>query len=348
MTEGKGQRPRGEAQVLIPDRRTFLRGVGAMALICLVGVAFVLSYVGALHDPKPHGVPVSVVGPARLAAQLEKGGAFAAKPAADPAAATKAIDDRDTYASFVASPDGTIAVTTAPAAGAAIADAIEAKLVPALEQGGAKVTVQQVHPYGSEDARGLSGFYLAVGWTVAGYLGATFLGLLFAGAGKPGLVRTDWRLGAIALLGVLMGLLGTLAIEALGALDGPFLATAGIGALTVFAVGAATVALQSAFGLMGTGLAILIFVVLGNPSSSGPVPHEMLPGLWRAVGPFIPIGATVETLRNVTYFPDAGNLGALAVLVVWAVLGAGVAMALGNRNERYARAEAEIAEATSA
>jgi hypothetical protein len=337
MSKADGGQSADESQHLIPDRQTFLRGAGAMALICFVGIAFILSYVGALHDPRPHAVPVGVVGPPELSAQIGESGAFKAEALAAPAAAEHAIDDRDTYASFVASPDGTVTVTTAPAAGAAIADAIEGKVVPALRESGAQVEVRQVHTFGSEDARGLSGFYLAVGWTVAGYLGATFLGLLFAG--RPGLIRTDWRLAALALLGILMGLLGTL--------DGPFLATAGIGALTVFAVGAATVAFQSAFGLMGTGLAILVFVVLGNPSSSGPVPHEMLPGLWRAIGPFIPIGAAVETLRNVTYFPDAGNLGALAVLAVWAVAGAVVAMVLGGRNERYARAEAEIAEATS-
>jgi len=87
--------------------------------------------------------------------------------------------------------------------------------------------------------------------------------------------------------------------------------------------------------------------VLGNPSSSGPVPNEMLPGLWRAIGPLIPIGASVETLRNISYFPDAGNLGQLAVLAAWAVIGGGVALALGGRNQRFQRAEEQIEAATS-
>lgn len=327
------------------DRDTALRGIGAIALICLVGVAFVFSYVGALHDPKPNHVPVGVVGPPKLIGQIEAGGGFEAKVAADPAAAARDIDERQTYASFVAGPGGAITVTTAPAAGVAVADTIESDLVPALREGGAKVTVSEVHKLGGEDARGLSGFYLAVGWTVAGYLGATFLGLIFTT--KPGLPRTELRLGAIALLGVLMGLLGAGAVHLMDAIDGSFIAAAGVGALIVFAVGAATVALQSALGLLGTGWAILIFVVLGNPSSSGPLPNEMLPGLWRTIGPYIPIGATVDALRNISYFPAAGNLGALAVLAVWAVLGAGVALALGGRNQRFRRAEEHIAAATS-
>jgi hypothetical protein len=327
------------------DRDTALRGIGAIVLICLVGVAFVYSYVGALHDPKPHDVPVSVVGPRELISQIEAGDDFEAEVAADPAAAARDIDERRTYASLVAGPGGAITVTTAPAAGVAAAEAIESDLVPALKESGAKVAVREVHPLGSEDARGLSGFYLAVGWTVAGYLGATFLGLIFTT--RPGLPRTGLRLLAIALLSILMGLLGAGTVHLMDAIDGSLIAAAGVGALTVFAVGAATVALQSALGLIGTGFAILIFVVLGNPSSSGPLPNEMLPGLWRTIGPYIPIGATVEMLRNISYFPAAGNLGALVVLVVWAVLGAGLALAFASRNQRFGRAEEQIAAATS-
>src|SRR5690606_587319 len=115
------------------------------------------------------------------------------------------------------------------------------------------------------------------------------------------------------VLGICMGLLGAGLVHLMGALGGSFLAAAGIGALTVFSVGAATVALQSAFGLIGTGFAILIFVVLGNPSSSGPLANEMLPAFWQAIGPWIPIGGAVDVLRNVSYFPAADNLGAIGV-----------------------------------
>jgi len=322
-----------------------IRGAGAIALICLVGVAFVGSYVGALHHPQPHEVPVSVVGPAELQAKIGAGGSFDVKPASTPRDAAEAIDKRDTYASIVASPQGLITVTTAPAAGVPVAEVIDTKLVPALKATGAKVKTKEVHPLGSEDARGLSGFYLSVGWTVAGYLGATFLGLIFTTT--PGLIRTEWRLGAIATLALLMGLLGTLVVHLMGALDGSFLASAAIGALTVFAVGAATIALQSIFGIIGTGVAIFIFVVLGNPSSSGPLPAEMMPWLWRTIGPFLPIGAAVDTLRNISYFPAASNVGNIIVLLVWAVVGSVVAMLRGNQNERFGKADAEVRRATS-
>ena len=46
--------------------RTLLLVVG-VALLCL---GFVLSYVGAFHDPTPHRIPVAVVAPEQVSGQL--------------------------------------------------------------------------------------------------------------------------------------------------------------------------------------------------------------------------------------------------------------------------------------
>ena len=62
MSEGASQG--GTAQ----DRR--LTGVPllvfALAVVLLVQALFVLSYIGALHDPKPHDVGLGVVGASPL------------------------------------------------------------------------------------------------------------------------------------------------------------------------------------------------------------------------------------------------------------------------------------------
>jgi hypothetical protein len=57
-----------------------------------------------------------------------------------------------------------------------------------------------------------------------------------------------------------------------------------IGALTIFAGGAATAGIQAAAGPAGTGLVILVFVILGNSASGGPFARPLLPGLWRPIG----------------------------------------------------------------
>jgi hypothetical protein len=143
-----------------------------------------------------------------------------------------------------------------------------------------------VHPLPAADSRGLVGFYTAVGWIVAGYLGATFLGIIFGP--QPARRHTVRRLGALAALAPLVGFAGAALAVAIGDFGGSLLVLGLVGALTVAAVGTVTVTLQSVLGVIGTGVAILVFVVLGNPSSGGPFPFELLPQPWRAVGPLNP------------------------------------------------------------
>jgi hypothetical protein len=311
---------------VLPDRATALRSLAAVVAVTVVGLLFIASYAGALHDPRPHAVPVAVVGPQRLVAALEGSSALKVVREPDAAAARRAIDRRDVYGAVIAG-EASIDVVVAPAASLAIATLLRAELPRRLRQAG-PVRVTVVHPLPQADARGVVPFYVAVGWVVAGYLATSLLGIAFGT--RPGRLRLAWRLGSCVILGVLMGVGGALLGHAIGDFGGSVLALAAIGTLTVFAVAAFTLALQAVFGILGTGVAILIFVVLGNPSSGGPFATELLPGLWRTVGPLIPTGAAVTAIRNIAYFPDASLAGALAVLLIWAGAGVAVTLAFGK------------------
>ena len=73
--------PKAVALVLIP------------ALVLMLAFAF--SYVGAFHDPTPHAVPVAVVGPASVTAQLNRlpGDPLDARQSASRPSALSDIDD---------------------------------------------------------------------------------------------------------------------------------------------------------------------------------------------------------------------------------------------------------------
>jgi hypothetical protein len=61
----------------------------------------------------------------------------------------------------------------------------------------------------------------------------------------------------------------------LGALTGHLMALWWLGALLVFAVGAVTLAFQTLLGVIGIGVTILVFVIIGNPSAGGAYsPHS--------------------------------------------------------------------------
>jgi hypothetical protein len=287
--------------------------------IVTVSLAFIASYSAALHDPTPHEVPLAVGPgvPADVAAALDRSPAIRVVRSADPIAA---VDRRDAYGALTAGGAG-LKLTTAPAASSAIAALLEQEVLPG------KVERASTHALADGDNRGLIGTYTVIGWVIAGYLGATLFGMTFGTGG-----RLAPRLGALAAVGLTVGVGGALLAAPLG---GPWLGLALLGALVVASVGAVTVALQAWFGIAGTGIAILLFVVLGNPSSGGLAAPELLPGFWRAIGQALPVGAGVTAFRDAVYFPDAPLAASLLTLALWTA--AGVALSYAAASSGAAR-----------
>jgi len=326
---------------VLPDGTTVARAALAIAAVALVSLLFIGSYAGALHEPTPRDVPVAVSAqvPPALEDRIDRSDAFRVVPVPNADDALREIARGDAYGAVVAGSRG-IEIITAPAAGQAAAAAIAQGLEPDLRSAVADVTTRTVHALPEADARGLVGFYTVVGWIVAGYLGATFLGLLFGV--RPSLRRTVWRLSGLLALAIVAGLGGAALAVWIGD-TGSFGLLAVIGLLTVLASGAATTALQAALGVIGTGVAILVFVVAGNPSSGGPFPTEMLPEPWRTIGPYIPTGAAVTAFRDAAYFPDAPLGGPLLVLGAWIVAGVAAALLLARRRRGPGERDAALA-----
>ncbi|MEV8535014.1 DUF3533 domain-containing protein [Streptomyces sp. NPDC051211] len=311
--------------------RAALLVVGVLAL----QLAFITSYIGAFHQPKPSEIPIAVAAPvARLTEQsVSRLGSLPGDPldpraVRDEAAAVEQIENREVDGALIIDPAGnTDRLLVAGGAGASLSQAL-GEIVGAVERAqGRTVTVTDVAPAGRGDARGLSSFYLVVGWCVGGYLCAAILAIS-AGARPANSARAVIRLAALLAYAVVAGLLGTvIAGPVLGALPGSIWGLWGLGALIVFAVGAITLAFQGLAGVVGIGLAILLVVVLGNPSAGGAYPYPLLPPFWRAIGPALPPGAGTYAARSIAYFKGNGAGGPMLVLAGWAVLGAAVTLA---------------------
>ncbi|SDP52318.1 hypothetical protein SAMN05660199_04124 [Klenkia soli] len=313
-------------------RRELLPGVTRRAAVLVVGVlllqlGFVLSYVGAFHSPVPRSIPLAVVAPGdatdSVVRQLDQlGGApLDATAYDDEDAARQALADREVDGVFLPGTGTADTLLVAGAEGGAVSGALEQVLTQVEGAQQRTLTTTDAIPAGDGDARGLSAFYLAVGWVVGGYLAASIIGVS-AGSRPPTRGRGATRLGALAVYALVSGLGGALiAGPVLGALDGHLLALAAFGALLVFAVGAFTTALQVWTGLVGIGLAIVLFVVLGNPSAGGAYPAPLLPPFWSAIGPWLPPGAGTGAVRGIVYFDGAGVAQACWVLAAYAVVG---------------------------
>ncbi|MFI6661264.1 DUF3533 domain-containing protein [Streptomyces sp. NPDC050523] len=304
--------------------RATLLVIGVIALQLL----FIASYVGALHNPEPKDVPFGVVAPGAAAQQavtrLEQlpGSPLDPRVVADEATARKQILNRDVDGALLINPARTTdTLLVASGGGTVLANTLQ-KYFTVLEasQQRALRTVD-VAPASSEDFDGLSSFYVVVGWCVGGYLCASILAIS-SGARPADLSRAVIRLLVMALVSIVGGLGGAVIVgPILGALPGSVMAFWGLGALVTFAVGAATLALQGLFGIVGIGLAILIVVVAGNPSAGGAFPLPMLPPFWKAIGPALPPGAGTWVARSIAYFEGNATTGALLVLSAWAAAG---------------------------
>ncbi|MGY1744349.1 DUF3533 domain-containing protein [Blastococcus sp. SYSU D00695] len=318
-------RPQSPAPARGPARTAVLV-VGAL----LLQLGFVLSYVGAFHAPAPREVPLAVVVPAGAPAGTADtvvqrldglaGAPLDARAVADEGAGRTLLADREVAGVLLLGADGHDRLLVAGAEGGALSTALQTVVerVDAAQQ--RAVSTEDVLPAAAGDARGLSSFYLAVGWVVGGYLVAAVIGV---SAGPAATRRVGLgRLGLLAGYAVVSGVGGALvAGPLLGALHGSFLALSALGALVVFGVGAVTMALQGALGLVGVGVAILLFVVLGNPSAGGAYPAPLLPPFWAAIGPWLPPGAGTGAVRALVYFDGTGAGQALLVLAGYALVG---------------------------
>ncbi|MER6914691.1 DUF3533 domain-containing protein [Streptomyces sp. NPDC000594] len=314
------------------------------AAVLVIGVlalqlAFVTSYIGAFHAPEPREVPLAVVAPSdRLARDTVRelaalpGDPLAPRVVADEASARRQIQNREIDGALILDPGTTTdRLLVAGASGASLADALGGVVGSAEQSRGRSLEVTDIVPNAPGDARGLSSFYLVIGWCVGGYLCAAILAIS-AGARPANVHRALIRLGALLLYSIAAGLLGAvIAGPVLDALPGGIAPLWGLGTLLVFTVGVLTLALQGLLGIVGIGLAILVVVVLGNPSAGGAYPWPMLPPFWSAIGPALPPGAGTFAARSISYFQERALGGSLLVLAAWAAGGTLVTLVCAHK-----------------
>jgi hypothetical protein len=302
----------------------------------LIALTFLLTYLAALHKPEPHHLPVGVVAPPEVVAQLQRslstptGDAVALRPVADATAARHQVERGQLVAAYLPIQDGQVdRLLLAGAQGAVVTQTVTGIVTHAATQGrGRRLQVDDVVPLSAADPRGFSGFYVVFGITLAGFI---FGQTSHTYSRRLPLGR---RLIQALLFAVLTGLAGALvAGPLLGVLPGPLLALAGILVLLALATGLVTMALTALLGDPGIVVATLLLVILGNATSGGVVAASFLPGGFRQLSPVLPAGAATQALSRVDYFDPGGALGPVVVLAAWA-LGGLLLMAVRGRRRR--------------
>ncbi|WP_030517427.1 YhgE/Pip domain-containing protein [Nocardia sp. NRRL WC-3656] len=190
-----------------------------------------------------------------------------------------------------------------------------------------QILVQEFHPLPGGSGQGLTAFFYALLLLMAGMLGAMIVHTMIDSA--LGFVPTEygpwyvhypatpvsrlrtllikWAVMAVAAVVVSAILLGIGA--ALGMpLDNP-LGLYLYGVLAIIAVGFTGISILAAIGSAGLLVNMILFIVLGLPSSGGTVPIEATPKYLGWLATFEPMHQVFLAVRSLLYFDGNGAAG---------------------------------------
>jgi len=311
---------------------TVVRAGAAAAALTLVSMLFIGSFLGALHDPAPHGLPVGVAGPPAAARHLDAAfaqrlpGAFTVSAYSSVAAADQAIADRDADAVLVPGPSGQ-RLLIAGAAGRFVTEAVTTAFTAEAAASGQRLTVTDIRPAPPGDPNGITGLFFFIGIALPsaafGIVLAVLLGRRSPDPARPRTPGWPARLAALACFSALAGAAATWVSDGIvGALPGAPAALFGIGALTAFAVSSAC---HAAWRLASAPLAaflVLLFIPVGVPAAGGPFGSAFVTSWYAHLGSALPAGAALPAIRDVVSFDGHALAAPLLVLCLWAGISA--------------------------
>ncbi|MFI6359789.1 hypothetical protein ACIBJF_46145 [Streptomyces sp. NPDC050743] len=289
------------------------------ALIALIVVAaFISCYIGLQRNPQPHHIPIAVTAPG-LPGQIHQalGDSVEVRPATGAEAARRALEHRDVVAALSSDGRGGLLLEVAGANGASTTSAVKSLIGAYAHGAGKHITTEDVLPLARFDARGLAGFYMAFGVTLAGFvLGSNAVAL----AGLMHLRHRFWLLsGASVAIGTLAAIIAGPVLGAVPAPVVPLILT-----LTLLAAAASfsTKLLGTYLGPLGVPVATLLLLTVGNATSGATIGADLLPAAARAISALLPPGAAVRAIADLSYFNGAHATGPVVTLALWAVVAA--------------------------
>ena len=294
----------------------------ASAAFAAIFVALILS---AFHAPRPHDLPVGVVGPAAVTSRVEHAldsavpGAFAWRGYPTGTAAQTGIAQRAVNGALVAS-GPSLRLLVAQGGGTAPAQFLTQAFGVVAARAGRHLAVADVVPPLPGDTEALSSFFVVL---------AVLIPSLAAGSGSALALRRARPALAVAVpvaVAVVIGVVSAAIADGIAGL-GHYAAIAGVVALFSLAVAAPTAVLARIWPPL-VAVAVLVFIVFGIPVSGGPANLASFgPAFLRVLDPVLPLGVAASVVRNVVYFGGQATALHLWVLTAWAL--AGVAGLIG-------------------
>ncbi len=301
------------------------------SIIIVVGIVVVQILLGSLllgifHSPKPHELPVAVVGQGPLAEgltkQLDATPELAVQRVDTGKEARALIDQREIYGAY-APRAKTSTVLVASAASPVVAGVLPRVFAPIDQQRKTQAKVVDTKPLPPDDSGGAAGYFLALVAIIGAILVGWLLELLVPSI-RRGWLPTLARIATLAVFSVVSGLVMALFATSLGAFEDHVLDVSIALALTIFGVSAVLSCGTSLLGpKVGLILGLALFIVLGVlATSGGSAAPEFLPDVWKAIGGVLPPRATMELIKDQAYFGGEAIGTPLTVLGIYCGAGA--------------------------
>lgn len=307
-TAGPGKGRGGEATKAI---------FAPVAIVLSIGLIFVSVFLAAFHKPRPHDLPIGVVGAPPAVTQVETGldakvhGYFKVTGYADASAARYDLEHRKIFAAFDLS-NMPPKLYYAGANGPSVTQLVTGVFGGIAAQQHQTLPSVDVRASSPDDSRGLSIFYTGFGLVLAGFL----FGLISYNLTR----RFLYQMISLLVFGVTGGFFTALiANSGFNALPGSFVGTASVLGLLAMSTAAISLLLLRMFGAVGIAIGSIVLLTLGNSTSGGILPPEFLPGWLHPFAYILPSGVGVRAANGVAYFHHDGLTGGVSSLAGWIV-----------------------------
>ncbi|MGU3438413.1 hypothetical protein ACNHUS_36060 [Actinomycetes bacterium M1A6_2h] len=184
---------------------------------------------------------------------------------------------------------------------------------------GMQVVTNDVVPAVRHDSRGVVGFSVAFGVTLASFVLAQMLIMTAAQLHLRHRIATV--IGFAALVGVIDAVL---AGPILGAIPGHTVALSITLELLSAATALATKALGAWFGAVGIPIATILLITIGNSTSGATVGVHLLPAVVQKFSHALPPGAAIGSITDISYSDGVHDWVGWAVLLGWIVVAGGL------------------------
>ncbi|ANI40170.1 hypothetical protein [Mycolicibacterium vaccae] len=300
-----------------PAVRTTVLALTALTVFVL---AMIASYAGAFAKPTLHHLTVAVAAPAPILDELRSQNALSVNEVGDAVAARTQVSERAADAALAVDTDGHLTVYVAGGGGRSVAAAAEGVGRAAAERAGLTAVIDDVAPTTPGNPSGTVEFYAVIFVSIGASAGAALLGRLMGVVGTPAALALR-TMSLTAFSAVLAGAVTVYVGPVLGALTGHPWEVFGALWLYAMAVGGAITGIAAAFGVVASIVLGLFLVIVGNAAAAGPVGRPLLSGFYSTLTGVVPQGSGVSLLRSICYFGGHGATTPLVTLGIWAAVG---------------------------